>query len=126
MDVPVHPLGAMVRHKHARTDPLQPAAFILSSADLPGNLCKKLTLPHGFAIKLGKTPCFIPILFARYLKRIALSAISNAEVYARAVSRTPGPVSVSRREHSLKVDLKELFKLTMTLKWYSELHTLVE
>ena len=68
------------------------------------------------------------MLFARYLNRIALSAMSNAEVYARAVSRTPGPVSVSRWEHSvnLKDDLNELFKLTMALKWYSEFHALVE
>ena len=45
-----------------------------------------LTFPHGLAIKLGRMPCFIPMLFARYLYRIALSAIRNADVYANAVS----------------------------------------
>ena len=56
-----------------------------------------LTFPHGFAMKLGTTPWRMPTLFARNLKSAALSAIRNALVYARAVSRTPGPVSVSER-----------------------------
>ena len=55
----------------------------------------RLTFPHGFAMKLGTTPRFIPMLLARNLKRIALSAIRNVSVYAKAVSYTPGPVSVS-------------------------------
>ena len=46
-------------------------------------------------MKLGIIPCFIPTLLAVYLNSIALSAILKAEVYARAVSKTPGPVSVS-------------------------------
>lgn len=54
-----------------------------------------LTFPQGLAMKLGVTPCFIPRLLATYLNRIALSAILSADVYASAVSRTPGPVSVS-------------------------------
>ena len=54
-----------------------------------------LTPSHGLAIKLGIIPCFIPTLFAVYLNKIALSAILKADVYASAVSRTPGPVSVS-------------------------------
>ena len=53
------------------------------------------TFPHGLAIKLGMIPCVMPTLFAVYLNKIALSAILRAEVYASAVSRTPGPVSVS-------------------------------
>ena len=46
-------------------------------------------------MKLGTTPWRMPTLFARNLKSAALSAIRNALVYASAVSRTPGPVSVS-------------------------------
>jgi hypothetical protein len=37
----------------------------------------------------------MPMLFAKNLNNIALSAIRKAEVYANAVSSTPGPVSVS-------------------------------
>lgn len=58
-----------------------------------------LTLPQGLAIKLGVIPCFIPMLFVRYLNRMALSAMRCAVVYARAVSYTPGPVSVSVSGH---------------------------
>lgn len=47
---------------------------------------ESLTFPHGLAMKLGITPCFMPILFATYLYSIALSAIRRAEVYASAVS----------------------------------------
>ena len=57
-----------------------------------------LTPFQGFAIKLGIMPCVIPTLLAVYLNRIALSAILRAVVYARAVSRTPGPVSVSAKK----------------------------
>ena len=72
-----------------------------ATRELGGSACNTsqnaqvLTLPQGFAMKLGTTPRFIPILLARNLKRIALSAIRNASVYASAVSYTPGPVSVS-------------------------------
>ena len=52
-------------------------------------------MPQGFAMKLGMMPCLMPTLFANNLKRIALSAIRGALVYASAVSNTPGPVSVS-------------------------------
>ena len=45
-----------------------------------------LTLPHGLAMKLGTTPRFMPILLAKNLKRMALSAIRKASVYAKAVS----------------------------------------
>jgi hypothetical protein len=57
-----------------------------------------LTFPHGLAMKLGITPRFIPMLLAKYLNKIPLSAIRSAEVYANAVSKTPGPVSVSYEE----------------------------
>jgi hypothetical protein len=50
------------------------------------DLKNRLTLPQGLAMKLGITPCFMPILLATYLYNIALSAIRRAEVYARAVS----------------------------------------
>ena len=59
-----------------------------------------LTLPQGLAMKLGVIPCFIPMLFVRYLNRMALSAMRCAVVYARAVSYTPGPVSVSVPDHT--------------------------
>lgn len=54
-----------------------------------------LTLPHGFAIKVGIIPYFIPTLLANNLNKTALSAIRRASVYSRADSKTPGPVSVS-------------------------------
>ncbi len=57
--------------------------------------CVRRTFPHGLAMKLGTIPYFIPRLFARNLNKSALSAILKADVYARAVSNTPGPVSVS-------------------------------
>jgi len=63
----------------------------------------KLTPPQGLAIKLGITPCFIPTLLAVYLNNIALSAILRAVVYANAVSKTPGPVSVSTETSITKV-----------------------
>jgi hypothetical protein len=47
------------------------------------------------AIKLGTIPCFMPMLFVRYLNKIALSANLRADVYASADSNTPGPLSVS-------------------------------
>lgn len=56
-----------------------------------------LTSPQGLAIKVGETPCFIPMLLATSLNRQALSAILEASVYPRAVSYTPGPVSVSAK-----------------------------
>ena len=46
-------------------------------------------------MNVGVIPYFIPTLFATNLNRIALSAIRPESVYARAVSKTPGPVSVS-------------------------------
>lgn len=61
----------------------------------PNVIQKARTSPQGFAIKLGSTLCCMPILLARNLKRMALSAIRKAFVYASAVSNTPGPVSVS-------------------------------
>lgn len=50
-------------------------------------------------MKVGMMPYFMPTLFATSLKREALSAIRLASVYANAVSKTPGPVSVSDSEH---------------------------
>lgn len=67
-----------------------------------------LTSPQGFAMKLGTTPLFMPMLFARYLNNTALSAIRRALVYARAVSYTPGPVSVSVSE-----DVNQVCQLTI-------------
>ena len=49
-------------------------------------------------MKLGVIPYFIPRLLTRYLNSRALSATRRAVVYARAVSKTPGPVSVSVQE----------------------------
>jgi len=46
-------------------------------------------------MNVGVIPCFMPTLFATNLNRMALSAIRPESVYARAVSKTPGPVSVS-------------------------------
>lgn len=62
-----------------------------------------LTLPHGFAMKLGTISRLMPKLLARNLNRIALSAILTADVYASAVSKTPGPVSVSGSESMLMI-----------------------
>ena len=42
-------------------------------------------------------PCSMPTLLAVSLNRLALSATLKAEVYAKAVSKTPGPVSVSEK-----------------------------
>ena len=69
--------------------------IVSTAATIPTLGYQILTFPHGFAMKLGTTPWRMPTLFARNLKSAALSAIRNALVYARAVSRTPGPVSVS-------------------------------
>jgi hypothetical protein len=76
------------------TDPLQPGSYMCINTTLWKNGVGR-TFPHGLAIKLGMIPCVMPTLFAVYLNKIALSAILRAEVYASAVSRTPGPVSVS-------------------------------
>lgn len=57
-----------------------------SSVWLRSNQIECLTSPQGLAIKLGITPCFMPMLLAANLNRIALSAIRRAEVYAKAVS----------------------------------------
>jgi hypothetical protein len=46
-------------------------------------------------MNVGMIPYLTPILFASSLNKIALSAILDTSVYARAVSNTPGPVSVS-------------------------------
>lgn len=54
-----------------------------------------LTSPQGLAMKVGEIPYFIPMLLATSLNKQALSAILEASVYPRAVSNTPGPVSVS-------------------------------
>ena len=59
-------------------------------------------------MKLGTIPCFIPILFAANLNKIALSAIRKAVVYARAVSYTPGPVSVSAGCGSTPAEIKDI------------------
>jgi hypothetical protein len=56
---------------------------------------ERRTSLYGFAMNVGVIPYFIPTLFATNLNRIALSAIRPESVYARAVSKTPGPVSVS-------------------------------
>lgn len=78
--------------------PLQPGSYrnkhLFSNSDSREEQ-RRLTPFQGLAMKLGMMPCFIPTLLAMYLNRIALSAIFSAEVYANAVSRTPGPVSVS-------------------------------
>lgn len=76
------------------TYPLQPGSYLCINTTLWKNGIGR-TFPHGLAIKLGMIPCVMPTLFAVYLNKIALSAILRAEVYASAVSRTPGPVSVS-------------------------------
>lgn len=76
------------------TYPLQPGSCLCFNTTLWKNGVGR-TFPHGLAIKLGMIPCVMPTLFAVYLNKIALSAILRAEVYASAVSRTPGPVSVS-------------------------------
>ena len=56
---------------------------------------ERRTSLYGFAMNVGVIPYFIPTLFATNLNKIALSAIRPESVYARAVSKTPGPVSVS-------------------------------
>ena len=76
------------------TYPLQPGSYLCINTT-PWKNGAGHTFPHGLAIKLGMIPCVMPTLFAVYLNKIALSAILRAEVYASAVSRTPGPVSVS-------------------------------
>ena len=76
-------------------------------------------------MKLGITPYFMPIDFAVYLNKIALSAILSAEVYASAVSRTPGPVSVSWK--CVSIELHRIIKrLTVALDWNVETQALVE
>lgn len=68
--------------------PLQPGSFIERSKLVydRNKYRLTLTLPQGFAMKLGSTLCFIPILFAKYLNKIALSPMRSAFVYASAVS----------------------------------------
>ena len=51
-------------------------------------------------MNVGITPCFTPTLLATSLNNTPLSAMRDASVYAKAVSKTPGPVSVSEwHEH---------------------------
>lgn len=87
---------------------------------------KVRTLPQGFAMKLGVIPCFMPMLLVRYLNKMALSAMRCAIVYARAVSYTPGPVSVSVPLPIQKVRCISTVKLTMSLEWHLELERFVE
>lgn len=56
---------------------------------------RELTSLYGLAMNVGVIPCFIPTLLATNLNNMALSAIRPESVYANAVSKTPGPVSVS-------------------------------
>ena len=84
----------------------------------------RLTFPQGLAIKLGTTPRCMPILFARNLKRMALSAILRALVYANAVSNTPGPVSVSMQKSASSSSLIE--RLTMSFNIYAKCSTNIE
>jgi len=69
------------------------------SADFPHKYIEdvQLTSPHGLAIKVGMISYFIPTDLATSLNKQALSAIRRASVYAKALSNTPGPVSVSMR-----------------------------
>jgi hypothetical protein len=70
------------RHFYCTTHPLQPGSCKHRHqlrAEHMENVSKH-TFPHGLAMKLGTTPCFIPILLAAYLNKIALSAIFSAEV----------------------------------------------
>ena len=75
------------------------------------------TLPQGFAMKVGMMPFLIPTLFATYLNRLALSAMRRAVVYARAVSYTPGPVSVSAGNSGWSMKVETGLRLTMALDW---------
>lgn len=85
----------------------------------------RLTPFQGLAMKLGITPCFMPIDFAVYLNKMALSAILSAEVYASAVSRTPGPVSVSWEV--VNIEIHGIIKqLTVALDRDVETQALVE
>ena len=62
------------------TDPLQPGSYSPTVKCCQKIWDKSLTFPHGLAMKLGVTPCFMPILLATYLYNTALSAIRRADV----------------------------------------------
>jgi hypothetical protein len=86
----------------------------------------RLTSLYGFAMKLGVMPCFIPTLLATNLNKTALSAIRPESVYAKAVSKTPGPVSVSTDiSSSTSPELRREGKLTMRFYLDSKVGSLV-
>ena len=89
----------------------------------------ELTLLYGLAMKLGIMPCLMPTLFARSLKRMALSAMRNASVYASAVSNTPGPVSVSEsllRFHMLFLHKMRTVTLDVDIESFGHVEDVVE
>ena len=66
-------------------------------------------------MNVGMIPYLVPTLFATSLNKTPLSAMRDASVYANAVSKTPGPVSVSGYQQCQPPDLAVGRSLTVRL-----------